>query len=106
MNTTLAAVRRFEVTFAAQILQALKTLAARATATPVAPALRRHMVRNATLWIERPVGRSVRCEAGTLWLTFDGEPEDVILEAGQTHRCAHSSRLAIHALDRATVRVS
>ena len=44
--------------------------------------------------------------AGTLWLTFDNEPEDIVLEAGESHRCAKSSRLSIHALAAAVVRVA
>lgn len=67
---------------------------------PVRPAsATRHLLdKGATAWIEEPLGREVVCEAGTLWLTFDGEPQDVILEAGESHRCTQGSRLAIHAL--------
>lgn len=64
--------------------------------------LRRDIAKGATGWISHPAGRTVTCEVGTLWLTFDGEPADVILEAGRSHR----SRLAIHALDTAAVRVA
>jgi hypothetical protein len=106
MNTAQIAAHRFEITFAARALQALQALADRLVARAPSPALRRHIDKNATAWIEHPAGRTVTCDAGTLWLTFDGEPEDVILEAGQTHRCTHRSRLAIHALDPAAVRVA
>jgi Protein of unknown function (DUF2917) len=70
---------------------------------PAAPQTAR-LDSHATLWIARPQGRTVTCESGTLWLTFDNEPADVILEAGESHRCTKGSRLAIHAL--ATARVS
>jgi hypothetical protein len=56
------------------------------------------LARGATAWVARPLGRTVRCESGTLWLTFDGEPEDVILEAGATHVCTKASRLSVHAM--------
>jgi hypothetical protein len=59
----------------------------------------------ANAWIVRPLGRTITCEKGTLWMTFDNEPQDVILEAGQSHRCAKGSKLLIHALADARVRV-
>jgi hypothetical protein len=59
------------------------------------------LARGATAWVARPLGRTLRCESGTLWLTFDGEPEDVILEAGATHVCTKAGRLSVHALDAA-----
>jgi hypothetical protein len=64
---------------------------------PAAPDVAR-LDKNATLWMARPQGRTVTCESGTLWLTFDNEPADVILEAGESHRCTKASRLGIHAL--------
>jgi hypothetical protein len=63
-----------------------------------ASATRHVLDKGATAWIEKPFGREVVCVAGTLWLTFDGEPQDVILEAGESHRCTQGSKLAIHAL--------
>ena len=72
----------------------LARLLQRAVAAPAA----RQLDKNATAWVARPLGRTIACEAGTLWLTFDNEPVDVILEAGQSHRCAKASKLAIHAL--------
>jgi hypothetical protein len=64
---------------------------------PAAPEVAR-LDKNATLWMARPQGRTVTCESGTLWLTFDNEPADVILEAGESHRCTKASKLAIHAM--------
>lgn len=106
MNTAQVAAHRIEITFAARALQALQSVAGRLAALAPSPVLRRDIAKHATTWIEYPAGRTVTCEAGTLWLTFDGESVDVILEAGQTHRCVHRSRLAIHALDTAAVRVA
>ena len=62
-----------------------------------APATRQ-LPAQATLWIDKPLGQTVTCETGTLWLTFDREPQDVILEVGQSYRCDKASKLAIHAL--------
>ena len=66
----------------------------------------RQIKTGATLWVNRPHGCVVSCKTGTLWLTFDNEPEDIVLEAGESHRCAKSSRLSIHALAAAVVRVA
>jgi len=102
MNTvTLAATAvRFHFTLPAGLPAALQR--AVAPATPVA----RVLDKNATTWIARPLGRSVTCETGTLWLTFDNETADVILEAGQSHRCAQASKLAIHAMSAARMSVT
>jgi Protein of unknown function (DUF2917) len=70
--------------------------AAAARSTPAAS-----LARGATAWVARPLGRTLRCESGTLWLTFDGEPEDVILEAGASHVCTKASRLSVHAMEAA-----
>lgn len=58
----------------------------------------RALSKGATYWVNRPRSRQVHCTCGTLWLTFDGHPQDVVLEAGEALTCAWSSRLAIHAL--------
>jgi hypothetical protein len=73
----------------------------RRTRPSVSPTAAHRLPANSTLWIARPLGRTVRCEAGTLWLTFDGEPQDLILEPGQSLVCAKPSRLGIHALSAA-----
>ena len=59
-----------------------------------------------TLWIARPLGRDVTCERGTLWLAFDGQQRDIILDAGQSFHGDCQSRLSIHALSDSTVCVA
>ena len=98
MNTATHAAR-FHFTLPTAVLAVLQ----RAFADPVTDS---SLEKNATTWIARPLGRTVTCETGTLWLTFDNEPADVILEAGQSHRCASASKLAIHALSAARVSVN
>ena len=66
----------------------------------------RHLDKGATTWIVRPRGCQVTCEAGTLWLCFDREPVDIVLEAGETHRCEKTTALSIHALSAGAVRVT
>lgn len=53
----------------------------------------------------RPLGREVHCDSGSLWLTFDGDSRDVILVAGQAHRCDRDTRLIVQALDEARLRI-
>jgi hypothetical protein len=57
-----------------------------------------------TLWIARPLGLFVRCDRGTLWLVFDGDPEDVVLEPGKELVCRRVAKLSIHAMTSASVR--
>jgi hypothetical protein len=60
----------------------------------------------ATTWVDQPLGRRVTCHSGVLWLCFDGEPQDIVLEPGQTHLCTQRSVLSIHALSPSTVRLA
>jgi Protein of unknown function (DUF2917) len=105
MNTATfaATAARFHFTLPAGLLAVLeRAVVSTAPAAPVA----RVLAKCDTTWITRPLGRTVTCETGTLWLTFDNEAADVILEAGQSHRCAKASKLAIHALAAARVSVA
>jgi hypothetical protein len=93
MNTALTA----PTTVLERLLAALRRRTHRAF-NPPAPW---RLAADATLWIERPLGRTVRCERGTLWLTFDGEPQDLFLGPGQSLSCTLASRLGIHAMSAA-----
>ncbi|MDZ7589416.1 MAG: DUF2917 domain-containing protein [Rubrivivax sp.] len=84
----------------------LRRFAAVWAAKPPAATGLRQIDASATFWVKRPHGRIVSCQTGTLWLTFDREPEDVILEPGQSHRCTKSSALAVHALAAAAFEVA
>ena len=75
------------------------------TLAPAIPPVRQ-LDKGATYWVAHPLGRTVSCETGTLWLTFDNEPVDVILEAGQSHRCTKDSKLLTYALAAARVSVA
>jgi Protein of unknown function (DUF2917) len=75
-----------------------------APSAPAVPSVRTLEAR-ASVRIARPMGSTVSCEAGTLWLTFDKEPQDLIVEAGQSHHCTMASGLVIHALTNARLTV-
>ena len=82
---------------------------ARSFLTETAPAASTFRVsalgKGRTVWVDQPMAREVCCLKGALWLTFDGVQKDFILEAGESHCCKCSSRLAIHAMVPAAVRV-
>ena len=40
----------------------------------------------------------VRCEQGSVWITHDGDPKDVILCGGETYRCERTDALHLFAL--------
>jgi Protein of unknown function (DUF2917) len=65
----------------------------------------RHLDKGITIRVSRPLGRHVRCDTGTLWLTFEQVPMDVVLEAGEEHLCVHDAALSIHVLSTAVVQV-
>jgi hypothetical protein len=72
----------------------------------VPDAQERHLSAHAAMRVERALGRTVACLAGTLWITHDGDCRDVILTAGCRHRCDRNTRLIVQALaDGARVRI-
>lgn len=40
----------------------------------------------------------VRCAEGSLWLTHDGDPRDVILSSDESYQADHEEPLRLHAL--------
>jgi hypothetical protein len=50
------------------------------------------------LRVQRPLGQTVRCLQGSVWLTFDGDRRDVVLSAGAVHRCDRNSLLLVTAV--------
>jgi ferric-dicitrate binding protein FerR (iron transport regulator) len=50
-------------------------------------------------------GALVRCQAGSVWLTREGDPQDRVLGPGQPFRSAGPGRLALLALGPARVAV-
>lgn len=44
------------------------------------------------------------CESGTLWITVDGQPQDVVLEAGEQFVDPVRGQVSVFALEAASVR--
>jgi hypothetical protein len=49
--------------------------------------------------VQHPLGRTVRCERGSLWLTFDNDCRDVVLDAGARHVCDRDTCMIVAALE-------
>lgn len=47
----------------------------------------------------------VRCAAGSLWLTHDGDPKDVVLGANQSYQAEREAPLRVHALHPCVVEI-
>jgi hypothetical protein len=65
---------------------------------PVTTPTLRRLRRGQVLRLPRPHGWCVRAERGTAWLTIDGQPEDITLDKGQSHRIAAHERALVTAL--------
>lgn len=52
-----------------------------------------------------PHARRVFCEAGSLWITQDRDPRDILLEAGDTFTPEPGRRAIVYALSAATLGV-
>lgn len=63
----------------------------------------RQLDRHASLPLTQPLGLTVRCISGSVWLTHDGDSRDIVLRAGQSHTCDRAARLLVHALEPAAV---
>jgi hypothetical protein len=64
----------------------------------------RHLHRDQMLSLSAPL--RVQSEQGVLWVTVDGEPEDILLAPGESVHIASRARVIVHALgDAATTRL-
>ena len=50
------------------------------------------------VWLKVGAGRHLTNVRGTAWITVDGDPQDVILEPGDSHTFAQSGRAVVQAL--------
>jgi len=57
------------------------------------------------LKIPQPLRLEVVCLRGSLWITHDGDPKDIMVEAGGCYRVDRPSTLLIHALLRARLEI-
>jgi len=60
----------------------------------------------AVLRIARGAGLLVSAHGGTLWITQEGDPHDIIVQSGRWHRLALDTLAIVHALQPASVTIS
>ncbi len=61
--------------------------------------------KGATLVVHHPVHRDVTCLQGVLWITHDGDSKDIVLDAGGHYEADRPTRMLIHALEDARIRL-
>ena len=50
-------------------------------------------------------GHALQCLAGSLWITHDHDPRDVIVEAGESYRVVSHQHMIVHALQESALRM-
>jgi hypothetical protein len=53
------------------------------------------------LRVDAPLGHEIVCVQGSLWITHDGDPKDIIVDAGQRYVADRHAPLVVYALDKA-----
>ena len=52
-----------------------------------------------TVTVARPLRCEVHCVLGALWITHDGDPKDIVVEAGHSYLVDRSARMLVSALE-------
>lgn len=58
----------------------------------------RTLAKGQTFGTPSAFGSSIECLTGKLWITHDGDPKDIVLEAGQRYSVDRRSKMLVHAL--------
>ena len=53
--------------------------------------------------LQRPRGHVLRADAGTVWITVDGQAQDIVLDAGQSHHFSDEAPALVGSLDGAAL---
>ena len=56
-----------------------------------------------TLRVIDAAGSTIRVAEGSVWITEQDDPQDVVLQAGGSHRIEHQGLALVHAFGDATV---
>lgn len=64
------------------------------------------IAKNAMLEVKQPLGVTIECLEGAIWVTLDGDSRDVVLDAGQSFIVDRKQRTLLQALDAALVRLT
>ena len=55
--------------------------------------------------IEDAAGMRITCRSGAVWITVDNDPQDYVLEAGETFATSRHARVLVYALGTARIDV-
>lgn len=69
-----------------------------------APGALHELKEDATLVVERPAAVELKCLRGSVWITHDGDPRDVVVSPGTSYRADRDSRMLVYALETALIR--
>ena len=61
------------------------------------------LARGQTLRVSDALGSTIRCNEGSVWITEEDMPRDVVLEAGGCYRLRRAGLALVHAFGDATV---
>ena len=62
--------------------------------------------RRALFQVSDAAGVQMACQSGSLWITLDGDPRDILLDAGDRYTATEHRRALIYALEPSTVRLA
>ena len=68
------------------------------------PADTQTLQQGAILVVLNPLRHRVECLNGSVWITHDGDPKDIILDGGQSYQAERDSRMLVYALTEASLR--
>ena len=58
-----------------------------------------------TFRVDHPLAREISCLSGTIWLTSEGQEQDIALKSSGSHTCRRPGALVISAVDDSTFRL-
>ena len=59
--------------------------------------------KGAILVVLQPAGKTVTCVRGSLWITQDGDPKDVVISAGDRYTLVRAGRMLVSGLEASSV---
>jgi len=105
-NSAAPAIRDFRINLGG-LPQSLATLLGRSEEErPDERAQTHQLAKGKATSFANPCGLQFTCTVGSLWLTIAGEPQDIILEAGESFRCAARAHLVATAFESSSLEVA
>jgi hypothetical protein len=91
--------------FATAFFRAGRPAVALPQGTPAAAPVRA-LKAGTTLVLPAPQGHRIDCVRGSLWLTHDGDPKDIVLAPGDRYIADRNTRLVVYGLEASELRVA